>query len=225
MTAITILVWTCVFVFVLTCLLTLLGLVGILRLGGGDGTRHDFYLRWLFRILLVEIVAVGVSVFAAYVGVDNKQIQGLKDLVSNSGKTPTLTTDSAAANETGLGHVISSLFHKSRRHSSQAAVDSAKTTPKAPVFRNDTLSISLYVTTDGPKSDVKIIDIPANARYTGNQVTVTTGNGDYARHVELIPGPADVKQVRLVANVADRRLFGPRNWFGAILRVFIQRQM
>src|SRR6266481_4598698 len=62
-----VLVWTCVVLFILTAIITLGGLVGWFRLGGGAGDRHDYYLRNLFRALVVEIVAVVVGLFDLYI--------------------------------------------------------------------------------------------------------------------------------------------------------------
>ncbi|MES9853988.1 MAG: hypothetical protein ABW170_19410 [Candidatus Thiodiazotropha sp. L084R] len=66
MNPINILIWTCTLVFVATATITLLGLVGALQLGGGDGTRHDHYLSKLFTVLIIEIVVVSVGAFGIY---------------------------------------------------------------------------------------------------------------------------------------------------------------
>lgn len=61
-----ILVWTCVSLFVITAIITVGALLGWWVLGGGKGRQHDYYLRNLFRALVVEIVAVVVAFFGLY---------------------------------------------------------------------------------------------------------------------------------------------------------------
>jgi hypothetical protein len=210
-----VLVWTCVVVFIITCLLTLLGLAGILKLGGGTGTQHAYYMRWLFRIVIVEIVGVGVGVFAYYNGFNKDQAKGIQSLVDKANKDTSSTGDS-----TGLVGRISALFHRHKTNNPPA--DSVK----ALLVKKDTLSVSIYVTTDGPKADAKTITIPPNARYLSNTVTLTTGNGDYHLHADETKGPNNVvNAVTLKADVADKSLFGPRNWCGAVLYVYIERQL
>ncbi len=53
--------WTCVGVFIATAILTLLALTKVIELA------HRKYLDRLFAILIVEIVTIGVGVFAGYV--------------------------------------------------------------------------------------------------------------------------------------------------------------
>lgn len=53
--------WTCVALFVVTSIVTILALLGIVRLGGGDGTHHQYFLRRLFAALLIEVIAASVA--------------------------------------------------------------------------------------------------------------------------------------------------------------------
>jgi hypothetical protein len=60
-------VWTCVVLFILTAGVTLLALVGRLRLGGGGAEAHEFYLRRLFRALVLEVIVAAVGAFGLYI--------------------------------------------------------------------------------------------------------------------------------------------------------------
>jgi hypothetical protein len=62
-----VLVWTRVALFVVTAIITIGGLLGWWLLGGGSARQHDYYLRNLFRALVVEIVAVVVGFFGLYI--------------------------------------------------------------------------------------------------------------------------------------------------------------
>ncbi|MBR0903445.1 hypothetical protein [Bradyrhizobium liaoningense] len=63
MDPITVTLWACVGVFVSTAVITLLALVGAIRLGGAEIKDHNFYLRKLFYALILEVIASGVLVF------------------------------------------------------------------------------------------------------------------------------------------------------------------
>jgi hypothetical protein len=63
MTAISVIVWTCVGLFISTGVITLLALVGVLKLGGGGEADHRYYLKALFSALVLEIIANGIAVF------------------------------------------------------------------------------------------------------------------------------------------------------------------
>jgi hypothetical protein len=55
-----IIIWSCVTLFVLTSFITLLALVGVIKLG-------DYYLKNLFKALVLEVVAAGVAAFSVYI--------------------------------------------------------------------------------------------------------------------------------------------------------------
>lgn len=59
-------IWAAAVVFVATAVITLAALVGLLKLGGGNATKHHAYLKKLFTILIVETVVAGVAAFGAY---------------------------------------------------------------------------------------------------------------------------------------------------------------
>ena len=67
MTPIDILIWTATLVFVASALITVLALIGVITLGGGNGDKHNYYLNRLVNVLMVEIVVVSVGAFANYV--------------------------------------------------------------------------------------------------------------------------------------------------------------
>jgi hypothetical protein len=62
-----VLVWTCVSLFVVTAIITVGALLGWWVFGGGAAKQHDYYLKNLFRALVVEIVTVVVGFFGLYV--------------------------------------------------------------------------------------------------------------------------------------------------------------
>jgi len=59
-------VWTCVALFVITGAITLLGLVGLVTLGGNQ-PAHEYYLKVLFKTLIVELVVISLGTFASSV--------------------------------------------------------------------------------------------------------------------------------------------------------------
>jgi len=63
MSAVTVVVWTCVAVFISTAIITIFALVGVLKLGGGTSSDHKYYLNRLFVALVLEVAANGVAVF------------------------------------------------------------------------------------------------------------------------------------------------------------------
>jgi hypothetical protein len=79
--------WTCVFVLVATAIVTLLALVGCVRLGGGDGSKHDFYLRALFGALILEIIGVSITVYASSIK-DQPNFSGTNSIAPGAGATP-----------------------------------------------------------------------------------------------------------------------------------------
>jgi len=50
-------------VFVSTAVISLLALIGILKLGGGTVKDHQYYSKRLFLALIVEVVGTGVLIF------------------------------------------------------------------------------------------------------------------------------------------------------------------
>lgn len=56
--------WACIALFVATGIVTLLALVGRVTLGGGDGSKHDFYLKALFTAIVLEIVGISLTAYA-----------------------------------------------------------------------------------------------------------------------------------------------------------------
>lgn len=58
-------IWCCAILFVITALITVLALIGRVKLGG---TRqdHSYYLKKLFHILIIETALAGVAAFGTY---------------------------------------------------------------------------------------------------------------------------------------------------------------
>jgi len=68
--------WTCAVVFIAIAVITLLALVGKLTLGGG-GTRHDYFLKRLFHVLIVAVAVASVGAFADFMRSAQKQDNAL----------------------------------------------------------------------------------------------------------------------------------------------------
>jgi len=64
--AITAIVWTCVALFVITGVITLLALLNVVQLGG-NAAAHNYYLKALFRTLVAEIVVISVGAFGVQI--------------------------------------------------------------------------------------------------------------------------------------------------------------
>lgn len=63
MTPITAIVWTCVAAFICTAIITVLALLGVIKLGGGTAADNQYYLKRLFVALVLEVVANSLAVF------------------------------------------------------------------------------------------------------------------------------------------------------------------
>ena len=83
-TAIQVVVWTCVVLFVCTAVIATGALVGVIRL-------PEFYRRKLFSVLLVEIVTICVGGFASYVA---NAVPALRSSISGLEETRSVTLQS-----------------------------------------------------------------------------------------------------------------------------------
>lgn len=63
MTPIDAIVWTCVAAFISTAIITVLALIGVVKLGGAGADEHRYYLKRLFVVLVLEVVANSLAVF------------------------------------------------------------------------------------------------------------------------------------------------------------------
>lgn len=63
MTPTSVILWTGTTLFVATAVIAVLALIGRVTLGGGDGSRHHEYMKWLFGILIAEVVSASVVAF------------------------------------------------------------------------------------------------------------------------------------------------------------------
>jgi hypothetical protein len=77
MSPISIIVWTCVALFVTTSVITVLALLGIVVLGGSTKSNHSYYLKRLFVSLILEVVSSGAAIF--YQQTKSVQIAELPD--------------------------------------------------------------------------------------------------------------------------------------------------
>ena len=157
---VSVLIWTCTLVFVATSVVTFLALIGKLTLGGGTGSKHHTYLRWLFTILIVEIVSVGIYAFASSVQSETELIRDLQ--------TRREVLDSTLAVES------------SALRAAQVKIDSLSRRPL--VVREDTLTRELRVTSSRREETNSIrIPIPQGWEYVSHthRRISATGENDY----------------------------------------------
>lgn len=178
--AINVLTWTCIAIFVATGIVTLLALVGRLGLGGGDGSKHDFYLRALFAALILEIVGVSVTAYAS----------------STTGGAPPSITD-ANRSEKGVGAQPPAVnpaqinWADTQSNADWGGVDYAYTVTSTPKYKlKDTTLCDAtrlgYVATcwdsrpEGYPPGVDLTDIPKETKppqwctYKDNQIRVSS---------------------------------------------------
>jgi hypothetical protein len=85
-------IWICVGVFAISALITLLALVGVIKLGHRNGTQNDYYLKGLFTVLIIAIVGAGAGAFKAYLGSPSSTTTTTNTTATTS-TTDTMTTD------------------------------------------------------------------------------------------------------------------------------------
>jgi hypothetical protein len=78
-----VIVWTCVVLFVVTGVITLLALVGRVTLGG-NRTAHEYYLKILFRTLVVELIVISLTAFGGAIRNNNQDTNALNDSVTDT---------------------------------------------------------------------------------------------------------------------------------------------
>ena len=88
MTPTVVVVWTCVAILISTAVITLLALIGILKLGGGTAADHRYYLNRLFAALILEVVVNAGAIFyqetrTANLGALPKEFVNLEARVDN----------------------------------------------------------------------------------------------------------------------------------------------
>jgi hypothetical protein len=81
--AIIAIVWTCVVLFVITGAITILALLNVVSLGSSP-EAHQYYLKTLFRTLILEIVAISLSGFAASIRNNSANHSALADTVTTT---------------------------------------------------------------------------------------------------------------------------------------------
>lgn len=236
-----VLIWTFICVVILTALITFLGLLGVVRLGGGGGTQHHYYLKKLFQTLIVEVMAVAVSAFGVYLTNRNEQIAGLKELVQQSGPVDTFSfpddtvsvpvkPDSIVVGPVRPGLLDSfrrpvlrdrdRLTALERRRSDSLAARQGSAQAAA---ERDTIRVTVYAANGQQETVSRTVAIPPGSRYAGHSTRVTTSKGRFAHHVSLIRRRQNIVGVKITARAGERSLFGPRNWVGVVLQVYVER--
>src|SRR3954471_23532832 len=99
--AIFVLTWACVAVFVATAIVTLLALVGYIKLGGGDGSKHDFYLKALFGALILEVIGISVTAYASSLKNPAQLVDATKNDNAGAASAPAINTSQINWVDTG----------------------------------------------------------------------------------------------------------------------------
>jgi hypothetical protein len=211
MTPLEVVVWTCVAVFAATATITVLALIGRVTLGGGDGTKHHFYLKKLFLLLVVEVVGVSVAAYAESMNSDDRQV--VEDLESGAEEEPKepIAPDESSPENSAAEAVTPQLIPQNEPG------------PQGAVSPTKILQQRVYASSDGPQTAEKIVKIPSGWQYVGHKDRRSTRNGDASYHVDRIESNGRVTAVRISARAAGRAFLGRRNWIGAELTVTITK--
>ena len=191
----TVVVWTCVVVFILTAGVTFLALIGRLTLGSPDGIKHHEYLKWLVGILVVEIVSSSAWMYTSYGRLAIEQMEGIA-------RTASISLQGTAGAVAGGGGTL---------------VGGGVSTP-----RQQKLRAQVYATSDGKPNDEASVTIPPGWRLVERHVEKTTENGNVMVRVSEEKDNVGNVVIKITAHVVERGLFGPNNWVGAILVVSIE---
>lgn len=215
---ISVLSWICVGIFALTGLITLLGLAGFMKLGDREGTKHHMYLGRLFKLLILEVAALGVGAFGTALKGATAQVEGIQ----RSG----VVVDSLQSIETEqLATVLAE--NQNLRQRVQLLTVRPRSTPIviAPP-RSQTVSSSiLYVNSAASRDGSVDVPIPQGWQYVRHNVINTTKNGGGTSSITAVTGvKGDTTAIRLSLSVPSRRVFGPNNWWGAVLEVVLQER-
>jgi len=205
-----VIVWTCIIIFILTAGITFLALLGLIKLGGGTGDKHHYFLTRLFYALLIEVATVSISVFGKSFIDNSDQLRDLTTHVNNSAPVPLDLPKDTLSTEVSSDSLITIKPGKN------------------PEFKTvtDTITASVYATTDDPKSTSEIISIPEGSLYAGHETKLWTKNGKFSEpKIELVQEGEKVVAVKINVEVGDRKIFGPRNWIGAKLKVFVEKRV
>ena len=201
------LVWICIALFAATGIITLLALTGRIGLGhktsSGNYPKHDYYLKRLFGALVLELIGGSLAAYVAFFGLHD-QVAGLRDMVVPA------AVDGAQPQDLPNSDLVE-------------FPDEPPPLPPPP--RKDTLTAEIYVSSDGPRSDVKTINIPPGWEYVGHSVQEKTRNKRASGSSDVVPPGATgraVTAVNLRASAAGKELFGPRSWWGGVLHVKIR---
>lgn len=199
MSPLTVVVWTCVAVFLATAVVTLGALIGWIRcLGGGDCSNHHYYLKRLFAALILEIIGVSLSAYAeAFNSKDREQLETISQEIQKQ-KTKIIGPISLTPGNP----------------------------PEKALIVRQVLQQKAYASSDGPATDEKLIKIPEGWRYVASSENLWTKTGDATYTVTPVfdPRTKEVKEVKLTANAESKKLFGPRNWVGVDLNIAIERE-
>jgi hypothetical protein len=106
MLAFQVVVWTCVSLFVVTSVIVILALVSkIGPLGGGDGSKHDYYLNKLFTVLILEVAISAVGAFGLYL--KQGSLAGATTTTSATSTSGTTTSGTTTSGTTTSGTTTS----------------------------------------------------------------------------------------------------------------------
>lgn len=199
MSPLSVVVWICVAVFLVTAFITFAALLGWIRcLGGGDCSRHHYYVKCLFWLLIAEIVGTST---AAYAGALNSKDRDQLTKITEEIRTSKPEIVSQGLHAKGFGVM--------------------------PIPQEQVLQQKAYVTSDGPSIDEKVVMIPDGWRYIEHTANVWTKNGDATFTVTPLKNARtkEITALKLTANAGDRKWLGSRNWVGVDLNIAMGKKL
>jgi hypothetical protein len=215
---ITALSWTCVGIFAATGVITLLALIGRVQLGDPKGTRHHHYLGRLFTLLILEVVTVGVGAFGTAIQGATKQAREMQRSSAVGDSLQTIATKQ-------LTTVLTENQTLRKRLLQLAVKPKSAVVTVAPPKQQTVSSSILYVTSAASREGSVDVAIPPGWHYLRHHVINTTKNGDGSSSVSAVTGATgDTTAIRLSLRLPSRRVFGPNNWWGAVLEVVLQER-
>jgi len=229
MSAVDVIVWTCTVTFVATALITLLALVGKVTLGGGDGSQHRSYMKWLFSIFIAEIVGASVFAFGEVLRVDSQLLDEQADALEKADSLLGVAQTAFLSNELrvdSLVDVTAALRTRPLGQMTITALPARDTVVRAPRTQEIVREVSATASGDGTESKDLRIPIPPGWAYVDHLARVTSrnGNGSFTERLERGPD-GEVSSVLISAQATSasrnplRILSPPRSWISVEVTV------
>jgi hypothetical protein len=169
MLALEVVIWACVCLFVVTAIIAILALLGRITLGGGDGKKHDYYLRKLFTVLMLEVAAAAVGAFAYFLAEAARSRVTVEKPTSTTGTFNSTSPPDTFATDT----ITNTSVMTETTESTDTAITQTSTLPSKDVLAPN----AKYAVTDAISLPYgQWTRINYNKRITDIAVEVTTGS-------------------------------------------------